>query len=345
MAVTPAQAKALIPAANTSICYKVIQLFIRLPTFIYLLVSEMKNSDGTWSDSFKAALGLTVGGLGIPGNVTASDGTYSTYVRITWSAVTSAQSYTVWRSTTNDSTVATQIGSPPSLTLDDGTVTVGQRYFYFVKAVNAGGVSLFSAGDAGNAGAAAIPTSTARHFDDTGTWSVPTGVTSVRVDTYGGGGEGGGGAQSIGSTGWVAYGGGGGGAGGHTIKLLQVVSPGQTLTITIGKSVSGENQFLQANVAASGGSGQFTSVVNTTTLGDLGVAYGGGGGGGGRGGTGGTAGTAGSGSETVNAGIAGTIGTGGAGGTATYGAGGAGGGTGTAGTRGSSGHVIITPGA
>ena len=62
-----------------------------------------------------------------------------------------------------------------------------------------------------------------------GTWTVPAGVTSITVRTWGGGG-GGGGAASGSSAG---AGGGGGGGGAYSIQTF-TVSPSQTYNITIG---------------------------------------------------------------------------------------------------------------
>jgi hypothetical protein len=98
-------------------------------------------------------------------------------------------------------------------------------------------------------------------FKDVGTfnWTVPAGVTSLRVLCVGGGG--GGGYQV----------GGGGGAGGVVFNSNYTVTPGTTLTITVGNGGAGAT-----NSAVSGFNGQ-NSVVSggATTI----TAIGGGGGG------------------------------------------------------------------
>jgi hypothetical protein len=86
-----------------------------------------------------------------PTNVSATDGTYTDRVRVTWAAVSGATSYEVWRSTTNNSSNAVKI-STTTLTgtsFDDLTGTKSRVYYYFVKAVNVGGTSGFSSSNSG----------------------------------------------------------------------------------------------------------------------------------------------------------------------------------------------------
>jgi len=347
MPTTPDDFKALIPAANTSICSKIIQLFITLPTRLYQLVSEMKNADGTWSDSFKAALGLTVGGLAAPTNVAASDGGSQTSITITWSPVTAAQSYQLFRNTTNNSATAVQIGSPSltSYTDTDG-LTQGQTYWYWVKAVNSGGVSAFSAGDSGYSGG--TQSGQVLDFNSTQDWTVPTGVTTIRIKIWGAGG-GGGGPYSP-SAQAPAYGGGGGGSGEFRDFSLIAVSPTQVIHFEIGDGGAA------GAVMSSGAQGGATFATRSGS--QLGIAFGGLGGGPGNGtppGIGGTGGTGGSGgsnsvgtpvsNQNGNVGNNGIVATGGTGGTAVngYGAGGNAAYIGLEGSKkGSIGHAQVT---
>ena len=78
---------------------------------------------------------------------------------------------------------------------------------------------------AGNAGA------TTDSFTASGTWTAPTGVTSVTVEAWGGGGAGGG------ATGNPAKG--GGGAGGQYARRLVTVIPGNTYAVTVGAGGTG----------------------------------------------------------------------------------------------------------
>ena len=118
-----------------------------------------------------------------------------------------------------------------------------------------------------------------------GTWTVPAGVTSITVRTWGGGG-GGGGAASGSSAG---AGGGGGGGGAYSIQTF-TVSPSQTYNITIGNGGSAGNTSGTSGTA--GGLTTFTGPAGTCSAagGALGVGGTGEGsfGGGGLGGSTGT---------------------------------------------------------
>lgn len=156
-----------------------------------------------------------------------------------------------------------------------------------------------------------------------GTFVVPTGVTSVTVKAWGAGGAGGNGSASTGI--------GGGGGGGGFAQATLAVTAGESLTYNVGTGGT-------ANTTASygGNAGGFSALLRSGTY--LIQAGGGGGGGGtwgtaaggqggGGGGTSGTAGTAGAGTATV----------GGAGGGGTNAAGGAAGAAGTGGVAGRAG--------
>jgi PAS domain S-box-containing protein len=87
-----------------------------------------------------------------PATVTASAGTYTDRVRVTWSASTGVDGYQVFRSTVSNSAGATVLS--PALTVwsyDDTSAAPGATYYYWVKASNAFGWSGFSAGAPGYA--------------------------------------------------------------------------------------------------------------------------------------------------------------------------------------------------
>lgn len=125
-------------------------------------------------------------------------------------------------------------------------------------------------------------------FTSSGTFTVPTGVTSVAVTVQGGGG--GGGACNGGQTS-VTYGGGGGG-GGRALKYVTGLTPGASVTVTVGaaggSAQAGGTSSFGAYVSATGGAAGQT--VN------IGQGGSGGAGGSGQSGdinvTGGTGGTA-----------------------------------------------------
>ncbi|MBI2440552.1 MAG: hypothetical protein HYV35_04190 [Lentisphaerae bacterium] len=84
-----------------------------------------------------------------PAGVAASDGTYSDKVRVTWSAVTNASSYQVWRHTANDSAAATNLGTTTDTTFDDSNAVAEVTYYYWLKSTNNLGESAFSTPDTG----------------------------------------------------------------------------------------------------------------------------------------------------------------------------------------------------
>jgi len=168
-------------------------------------------------------------------------------------------------------------------------------------------------------------------FTSSGTFSVPTGVTSVQVLVVAGGGGGGGINPGGGSNGYFN---GGGGAGGLVFHPAYPVTPGGTVSVTVGDGGTGPG------AGCRGGNGQ-PSVFGTIT------AQGGGGGGGsgqpancggsGGGGGGNTgAGAGGSGQQGPSGGGTGYGNPGGTGAPGGAGAGG-GGGAGSAGTPGNCG--------
>lgn len=104
-------------------------------------------------------------------------------------------------------------------------------------------------------------------FTSSGTFTIPTGVSSIKVSLVGGGGGGGGGGND--------YGGGSGGIGGASTTFITSLAGGLTLTVTVGSAGSGGGYY------SAGGSGGTTSVSSgTQTITTTSGAGGGGGGGG-----------------------------------------------------------------
>lgn len=88
-----------------------------------------------------------------------------------------------------------------------------------------------------------------------GSFVVPVGVVQVVVDAVApGGGGGGSGAGATGGSGAVGGGGGGGGAGGALVRVPYAVTPGSTISWTIGNPGNGAPQTPSGN-GASGGNG------------------------------------------------------------------------------------------
>ncbi len=86
------------------------------------------------------------------------------------------------------------------------------------------------------------------------TWTVPAGVSSVKVEVWGGGGGGGGADGGAG---------GGGGGGSYTINSSISVLPGQTYTITVG--AGGAGGIAGTSNGATGGITTFTGIGGTVT--------------------------------------------------------------------------------
>ena len=84
-----------------------------------------------------------------PTGVSATDGTSTDYVRVTWNAASGATSYKVYRNTTNNSGGAGLIDSPSSTSYDDTSAVAGTTYWYWVVAHNSNGDSGFSTPDSG----------------------------------------------------------------------------------------------------------------------------------------------------------------------------------------------------
>ena len=73
--------------------------------------------------------------LSLPTNVSATDGTYTDKVRITWSSVTGASYYHVYRNIINDTTSSSSISSWQSSTsYNDTSANSATTYYYWVKA-------------------------------------------------------------------------------------------------------------------------------------------------------------------------------------------------------------------
>ncbi len=98
-------------------------------------------------------------------------------------------------------------------------------------------------------------------FTANGTFTVPAGITKIKVCVYGGGAGGGGGSSNH-------YGGGGGGAGGYAEGTYTVI-PGTNYTITIGNAGTGGTP---GNPGSNGGASSFGALISASG-GQGGVSY------------------------------------------------------------------------
>ncbi|MEE4376017.1 MAG: hypothetical protein V2J55_00695 [Candidatus Competibacteraceae bacterium] len=83
-----------------------------------------------------------------PTNVNASDGTFPDQINVTWSAVTNATSYEVYRSTSSSDNGSLR-STVNSTSFEDTSVSPGITYWYRVKACNSAGCSEFSSANNG----------------------------------------------------------------------------------------------------------------------------------------------------------------------------------------------------
>ncbi|MBI3985461.1 MAG: hypothetical protein HY343_00950 [Lentisphaerae bacterium] len=92
-----------------------------------------------------------------PTGLSASDGTYADKVALTWTGVSNATSYSVYRNTTVDNDDLNALGTATATAYEDTTTQSGTLYYYWVKAVNATNWSSFSDVDTGYSGSTPAP--------------------------------------------------------------------------------------------------------------------------------------------------------------------------------------------
>jgi PKD repeat protein len=116
-----------------------------------------------------------------PTGVSASDGTYSDRILITWNASAGATSYDVYRNTVNNSGTATYLGNVTTTGAwdSDPSLVPGTPYWYWIKAKNAAGVSNFSTSNSGYVATTPVPTPTPTGPVPTPTPSGPAAPTGV----------------------------------------------------------------------------------------------------------------------------------------------------------------------
>jgi len=105
--------------------------------------------DADTRNGYDLSIDLTCDPPAAPMNVAASDGDFCDMVRVSWSYVLGSTEYTIWRSETDDSATAAQIGSSQASPFEDDTTEDSVTYFYWVKTVNDCGESGFSESDSG----------------------------------------------------------------------------------------------------------------------------------------------------------------------------------------------------
>jgi hypothetical protein len=109
---------------------------------------KAKNSCGTSGFSNGDSGYLAVTPPIPPTDVSATDGTYTDRVQVSW-VDNGATSYEIWRNTSDNSGLASKIADDTASPYDDTNAVAGTTYWYWVKAKNSGGTSGFSNGDSG----------------------------------------------------------------------------------------------------------------------------------------------------------------------------------------------------
>lgn len=249
--------KALIPTASSSFCQKLLQTPGKLAVYAYRMVKWAVNDDLTATDDFKNWVGLSTStSISAPTNVTASDGTSSSSVVVSWTASAGASYYTIYRSTGSVFSGATVIGTSTTASYTDASVTIDTVYTYWITASSASGTSSESTPDTGFAQSSGANSIT---FESSATWVVPVGVTSpVTCVVYGKGGNGGAREYQL----WVppgTYVAGGGGGGGEYCTGQTNVTVGESLSITVDSTssaiVRGATTLISCYAGANGAGG------------------------------------------------------------------------------------------
>ncbi|MCK4342067.1 MAG: hypothetical protein KAY37_10130 [Phycisphaerae bacterium] len=139
--------------------------------------SALSSADGGWR------------ALSAPTGVSASDGTYTGYVSVTWNTVSGASHYRVYRNTNNNPNTATALGSwQTGASYNDSGATPGTTYYYWVKAATSSGGAHASGFSGYNTGWRALSAPSGVSATDgtyTGyvrvTWNTVSGASYYRV--------------------------------------------------------------------------------------------------------------------------------------------------------------------
>jgi hypothetical protein len=75
---------------------------------------------------------------------TASKGTYTSYVKVSWDSVSGAVKYILKRSTTESYDSATNLATVTSTSYNDSSAEVGRKYYYWVCPVNSSGTGYYN---------------------------------------------------------------------------------------------------------------------------------------------------------------------------------------------------------
>jgi len=120
------------------------------PGVLYYYWIRATNSFGASALSASGAGYCAVTSLSAPANVAASDGVYTNKIRVTWSLVSGANTYQLFRALTANSNELSYAGSTNVNRFDDFTAERELTYYYRVSAAALGGItSALSSADSG----------------------------------------------------------------------------------------------------------------------------------------------------------------------------------------------------
>jgi len=110
--------------------------------------SYVSSGGSTWTDitSYYSTMNVCIkaffaGHYSAPANFSATYGTYSDKIRLTWSGVTDVTGYSIYRGTSSSVLNASLLASTTALYYDDTSVSPGVVYYYWVKATGSSGSS------------------------------------------------------------------------------------------------------------------------------------------------------------------------------------------------------------
>ncbi|MCA9255820.1 MAG: matrixin family metalloprotease [Phycisphaerales bacterium] len=135
------------------------------PGVTYFYWVQACNGAGCSGFSTPSASGAVAMAVGQVTGVNATDANCGN-VQVTWSAVTGASSYEIFRNTVDDSGTATMVGSSATTSYTDNAAIAYTNYFYFVRATNVCGGGAFSLSNAGMALAPGAPPANLAASDD-----------------------------------------------------------------------------------------------------------------------------------------------------------------------------------
>lgn len=140
------------------------QDYTATPNRVYYYKVKARNDYGTGPFSSNDS-GYCGAAPDAPSVLTASDGTYSNHIFVSWPPVTNAASYDVWRTVSTDNTVYVELATNYMTTplnglvyYQDSDVVLNLVYHYKVKSRNICGTSDFSTNDSGYCGLAGATT-------------------------------------------------------------------------------------------------------------------------------------------------------------------------------------------